>query len=93
VSPHSKTVGLSPTACHNADRASVPVTRTALSAGDRAVPESRGASVPHSLGGTWGGTTTPMRLDAAAPRSLLAVSLRDLCPRCTFRNNCPNHPG
>lgn len=52
--------------------------------------ESRGAPVPHSLGGTWGGTTTPMRLDAAAPRSLLAISLRDLCPRCTFRHNCPD---
>src|SRR5262249_26709253 len=31
---------------------------------------SRGAPDPHSLGGTWGGTTTPMRLDAGAPRSL-----------------------
>ncbi len=30
---------------------------------------SRRAPGPHSLGGTWGGTTTPMRLDAGAPRS------------------------
>src|SRR3954453_6019478 len=51
---------------------------------------SRGASVPLSLGGTWGGTTTPMRLDAAAPRSLLTASLRRFCPICTLRHDSPD---
>src|SRR3954453_20058932 len=54
---------------------------------------SRGASVPLSLGGTWGGTTTPMRLDAAAPRSWLTTSLRHFCPICTLRHDCPNGRG
>src|SRR3954453_1471065 len=51
---------------------------------------SRGASVPLSLGGTWGGTTTPMRLDAAAPRSLLTTSVRHLCPIFPLRHDRPN---
>src|SRR3954447_23126093 len=54
---------------------------------------SRGASVPLSLGGTWGGTTTPMRLDAAAPRSLLTTTLRHFCPICTLRHDCPDCRG
>ena len=33
----------------------------------------RGASGPHSLGGTWGGTTTPMRLDRRRPAELYRV--------------------
>ena len=33
-----------------------------------------------------------MRLDAAAPRSLLAASLREHCPICTLRHDCPNCP-
>jgi hypothetical protein len=36
-------------------------------------PRGRGASRPHSLGGTWGGTTTPMRLDEDAPRSFIVL--------------------
>ena len=48
------------------------------------VATSRGAPGPHSLGGTWGGTTTPMRLDAAAPRSLWrqAYAIFDRFARC-----------
>ena len=37
---------------------------------------SRGAPCPHSLGGTWGGTTTPTRLDKSAPRSLCSCTAR-----------------
>lgn len=36
-------------------------------------PRDRGASRPHSLGGTWGGTTTPMRLDRRRPAELYCV--------------------
>ena len=80
MSPHSKTVGLSPTAAtlrteqaYPRDRRTGPVRR-----GRGRSSESRGAPGPHSLGGTWGGTTTPMRLDAGAPRSLLAIAYANL---------------
>src|SRR6185295_8449288 len=56
-------------------------------------PRPRSAGRPLSLGGTWGGTTTPMRLDGQRSAEPCTTILRDIRPIYTLRGYSTNCAG